>query len=227
MTAPLNPAGLFIDLDGTLADSLAVMRMAYEGFLGQFGVAGAHSEFALLNGPPLSEVIRRLRATHNLPGELEALTDNYYRLIDELYRSVAPAPGARELLERAQRFSCKVAVVTSNSAGRTEAWLAAVGLAPLIDFIISGDDVTRGKPDPEPYLMAAARAGLDGQICAAVEDTIQGAQAAMGAGLSTFLLMSSHGSTVPVPGVAPVNSLYDVASQLWPAATSPGASCIS
>jgi hypothetical protein len=60
-TCPINPAAILIDLDGTLADSLLVMREAYRLFLDDFQVHGTDDEFSSLNGPPLVEVVRRLK----------------------------------------------------------------------------------------------------------------------------------------------------------------------
>ena len=65
--SPLH-SGLFLDLDGTLADSLTALKNVYHSFLAAFGASGDEVEFQRLNGPPLGEIIERLRMTHKLPG---------------------------------------------------------------------------------------------------------------------------------------------------------------
>ena len=171
-TCPIDPLALLIDLDGTLADSLSVMREAYQVFLDDFQVCGTDAEFASLNGPPLKEVVRRLKVTHGLTHEVEQLTARYFEIIDRLYGDVSPTHGARQLLSTAQSQNCRVAVVTSNSSERTSAWLSRVGLTGFVDFIVSGEQVKYGKPDPEPYLLASQIVDCPVDRIVAIEDSV-------------------------------------------------------
>ncbi len=207
---------MLLDLDGTLADSLAVMRLAYQAFLGAFGATATAAEFDSLNGPPLAEVVRRLALTHGLPGGDAALLARYEAVIDDIYRGVAPHAGAGELLRKARENNCTVGIVTSNSARRTQAWLAAAGLSPQVAFIVSGDQVQRGKPDPEPYVLAVQRAACDQAAVVAVEDSPQGARSAVAAGLRTFVVEHGGEHHAWPGGVAPVASLAMLAQLLWP-----------
>lgn len=214
-TCPIDPLALLIDLDGTLADSLSVMREAYQVFLDDFQVCGTDSEFASLNGPPLKEVVRRLKVTHGLTHEVEQLTVRYFEIIDQLYGDVSPTHGAGQLLSTAQAQNCRVAVVTSNSSERTSAWLARVGLTGFVDFIISGDQVKYGKPDPEPYLLASRKVDCPVDRIIAIEDSVQGATSAIGAGLYTYLLSPAGKEPFAHEGAVPVLSLEHIAIDLW------------
>jgi len=175
---------LFLDLDGTLADSLHVMRAAYAEFLGRFGRPADDSEFASLNGPPLPEVVRRLQAAHGLPGDLDRLVAVYQSIVDDVYAGVAPTAGAPELLAAAKRAGWVVGVVTSSSAARTRQWLARTGLH--VDFVVAGEDTPRGKPHADPYLLALQRAERAAAAAVAVEDSPQGVAAALAAGIATY-----------------------------------------
>lgn len=214
-TSPTSPRAILIDLDGTLADSLSVMRVAYQQFLEGFQVQGTDDEFASLNGPPLHEVVRRLKANHSLAGDTAALTAKYFHIIDQLYDGVVPSLGARELLTKANEHGCRVCIVTSNSTKRTRAWLALVGLEQCVDFIVSGDEVTFGKPHPEPYLLATQRVDCPITGIVAVEDSIQGAESAIGAGLKTYLVTHLNKAPSVVIGVMPVRSLGCLVNDLW------------
>lgn len=86
MTSPISPRAILIDLDGTLADSLSVMRIAYRRFLEQFQVEPTDAEFDSLNGPPLPEVIRRLKVSHALKDDEQLLLAGYYDIIDQAYK---------------------------------------------------------------------------------------------------------------------------------------------
>jgi HAD superfamily hydrolase (TIGR01509 family) len=214
-TCPTNPAAILIDLDGTLADSLSVMREAYQLFLGDFQVCGTDNEFSSLNGPPLVEVVQRLKVAHALPYDADTLASKYFGIIDQLYRGVSPAHGARQLLSTAKSQGCRISVVTSNSADRTSTWLTRVDLAQFVDFIISGEQVKYGKPDPEPYLLASRKVDCPVDRIIAIEDSIQGASSAIGAGLYTYLLTPVCKEPISHEGAVPALSLEQIATDVW------------
>ena len=212
-----RPRAIFFDLDGTLADSLAVMRHAYSRFLGSFHVQGTDDEFASLNGPPLAEIVRRLAAAHGIAGDPEELETRYGEIIDEAYEFVAPAPGAAQCLEKAKELGCVVGIVTSNSNLRTRRWLDSAGFSRWVDVVVSGDDVRHGKPDPEGYVLATRRAGCPPSRILAIEDSRQGARAALAAGLKTFRLAESAGGVAEsaggvadAAGAVPIRRLCDI-----------------
>lgn len=206
--------GLFIDLDGTLADSLGGMRAVYERFLVHHGRVGSAEEFDSLNGPPLDEVVRRLAVAHELKGGRDDLLGLYRKLIEEAYAGVAPCRDAANLLAAARAEGFRVAVVTSGPAALATAWLRRVGLLAMIDAVVGGDEVECGKPAPEPYLLALARCGCSAEGSLAVEDSPTGCRAALAAGLRTFHI-SQEGGGVPSPsGAIPVGGLAEVAGRL-------------
>ncbi|NQU57207.1 MAG: HAD family hydrolase [Rhodospirillales bacterium] len=177
---------LLIDLDGTLADSLTVMKTTYRRFVEKFGGRPSDEEFSQLNGPTLGEVVRRLQHAHGLPGDHEELMAYYETLLDESYDDVLPMPGAPELLADAKRNKWTLGIVTSNSVVRCRTWLERNELAVMVDLMVCGEDVSNGKPDPEIYLLALERAGCPAQNALAIEDSPQGAVAALAAGIPTI-----------------------------------------
>jgi HAD superfamily hydrolase (TIGR01509 family) len=108
-----------------------------------------------------------------------------------------------------------VGVVTSNSAQRTGDWLRVAGLAHLVDFIVSGDEVKQGKPHPEPYALAAAKAGCAPADIVAVEDSPQGAASAVAAGLTTVALTQATAGLTWPSAVVPIASLAALTNCLW------------
>ena len=111
---------ILLDLDGTLADSLSVMQLAYRQFLSQFRREPSELEFASLNGPPLTEVVRRLKSLHALDQDEATLLSNYFEIIDATYSEVKPSFGAGDLLQAAKNNNCTVGIVTSNTKKRTQ-----------------------------------------------------------------------------------------------------------
>ena len=209
MTRPIK--ALLLDLDGTLADSLGVMKDVYRRFMTGEGRTPTDAEFNRLNGPTISEGVRVLKLTHGLAAPHAELLARYQALVEEVYMSVMPREGARALLEAAKGRGLTVAVVTSNGETRTRAWLARAGFGGLIDVVVGGDAVARGKPAPDPYLAALKCARCAAADARAVEDSPQGAIAARAAGIATLALASDrHGPGTWPAGVIFVASLADV-----------------
>ena len=184
--------GLFLDLDGTLAVSLDVMKQVYFGFLFTHGSAGSDAEFERLNGIPMRLVIRRMKDTHKLAPTHEQLELDFFNHVEKVYQTVQVSPGARTVIDLVKKHEWKVAEVTSNSEKIASDWLKRVGLGPAIDCLITQQSVTKGKPHPEPYLKALEKTGCDPTRSIAVEDSYTGVESATAAGLKTFALGSSH-----------------------------------
>ena len=203
-------AGLFLDLDGTLADSLPALRGAYAAFLARFAKPPSAAEFDRLNGPPLEQVVAALARTHRLPPDAAGLLAIYRHAIQAAYGSVAPAAGAERLLTTAKRLGRRTGVVTSNDKTEARSWLSRVDLLGLVDTIVAGDEVGRGKPDPEPYLLALARTGCRAEASLAVEDSLAGASASLAANIPTLVLPNGR---VPA-GATRIATLDDVTERL-------------
>jgi sugar-phosphatase len=102
---------------------------------------------------------------------------------------VDPVPGAARLLSALPLGA--FAVVTSASRGLAEIRFAQAGLE-MPSVVVSADDVNRGKPDPEPYLTAAARLGADSSDCVVIEDSPAGVTAALAAGCRVIALRTTY-----------------------------------
>jgi len=211
----LRPRAIFIDLDGTLADSMFMMRAAYDTFLDRYHVVSTDAEFDRLNGPPLSEVVQQLKVAHSISEGEEELLTTYANILDQTYADVSPCLGASDLLKKAKDNSCIVAVVTSNSALRAHRWLQTTCLSPFVDFVVSGDEVQFGKPNPEPYLQACKRASCPSAEAIAIEDSLQGARSAVEAGLKTFVVTRELDPEIWPREVVAVDSLAELADRLW------------
>lgn len=206
--------GLFCDLDGTLADTLPSLRKAYDAFLGRFGIVGDHAEFEALNGPPFPIVVERLRDRYRLPGESAEHLDFYIRLAMEAHGTSGPMRGGAGLLRRAREAGWATAIVTSAGREGARAWLGAHRLLDLVDLVVGGDDVCKGKPDPAPYRLAIERLGCSADLSCAVEDSPQGSTAALGAGLRTFVLGADPVRWRGPAGVDFVQTLAEIGAEL-------------
>lgn len=130
-----------------------------------------------------------------------------------LHRPVAQRPGALGILELAQTLGLPIALATSTRIATARRKLELAGLARFFSVVIGGDQVVAAKPDPEPYLTATARLGIEPGQCWAFEDSNNGARSAAGAGL---WVVQVPDLLEPAPGLAHVvlASLTDAAELL-------------
>jgi HAD superfamily hydrolase (TIGR01509 family) len=186
--ADLDPSRVrwvFFDLDGTLADSLAALYRVYLGFLASLGRPGTPAEFQSLNGPSLPEVVERLKASHGLEAPLAYLLAAYRARVRQAYaEDVRPMAGAAEALDGLKARGLKLALVTTTPSDLADVFLARQGWDRAFDFLACGDQVGRGKPAPDLYLLALARAKVGPAEALAVEDSANGLVSATAAGLA-------------------------------------------
>ncbi len=199
-----TPKGLFLDLDGTLADSMKVMTAATERFLGELGVERMGGGSHRWAGRSPYDIMSALKEHHGLDHSVEELVERYYRYVDQTYTEQAVVmPGGRRLLKAAQERGVYTAVVTSTLRSVAEGFLVHQGLDGLVRAVVSVEDITQGKPDPEPYLLALEMSGLPAGQALAVEDAPMGALASTRAGLSTWVMAPrGHDGFPDIPGVA-------------------------
>jgi mannitol-1-/sugar-/sorbitol-6-phosphatase len=168
---------VLFDLDGTLADSTASVLRSWRQFAGEYAI------------PAQAVESRPGRPARDLIGEWlpPGLADSgLARIIDiEVAdaRSVQPTLGAQGFFRGVPEQ--RRAIVTSGPARLAVARIRAVGL-PVPAVMVTADDVRHGKPDPEPYRLAAQRMGVDPRRCLVVEDTVVGLRAARAAGCAVI-----------------------------------------
>lgn len=182
----IQAEALLFDNDGTLLSSLDSVVRCWTRWAKEYRVTEGDLRRIALHGRTSLEIVADL-----LPAEqvAEALARIEQLEVDDVANGgVVPLPGARELT--AALPTGRWAVVTSASRRLAEARLAEVGLRP--ERLIAADDITRGKPDPEPYLLAARLLGADPARCVVFEDSPAGLAAGRAAGMATVALATTH-----------------------------------
>ena len=180
MSLPGIRAVLF-DMDGTLVDSDAAVDRTWSLWAGEYGVPVA-DVLAIAHGNPAEATIARLRPDLSEAGLAAAVARVLELEVDDL-SDVRPTRGALELISTLERLGLPWAVYTSASNRLAKVRLGAVGISPSI--LVTLDDVSRGKPDPEGYLRAAELLGVSAEHCLVVEDTPVGLAAGQASGATT------------------------------------------
>lgn len=184
------PAALLWDFDGTLVDSERSWHAAERRLMAEWGGTITPEQQNRLTGCSLrdsSAMLMRWAGRGDLDVDHYAGVLNDYALEDMTSRGVEFRPGARELLDAAAAAGVRNALVSATFTSVLEAILSGMGSHPF-EVVVGGDVVTRGKPDPEPYLMAVERLGLAVRDCLALEDSIPGTTSAERAGLATLAI---------------------------------------
>ncbi len=182
----ITAQGLLLDLDGVLVDSTAAVERHWRIFAGWYGLDPARLLRAV-HGRRSTDVICELASRLRQP--TERVVGRFEQLDVADQDGVAALPGAAELV--ALLPAGRWAIVTSGSRPVALARLAAAGLAPPAR-LITGEQVTAGKPDPAPYRLGAERLGLAAGDCVVVEDAPAGLVSARAAGCRTLALLTTH-----------------------------------
>jgi HAD superfamily hydrolase (TIGR01509 family) len=168
-------------MDGTLVDSHAAVERAWTTWAAEHGVDG-DAVLAIAHGSPPDPTVRRMLPDLDDGAVAVAAARQMSLQYDDLTDVVA-APGADDLLAALRELGLAWAVVTSADVRLARARLAAAGI-PDPPLLVSVDDVRVGKPDPEGFLTAAARLGVDPPRCLVVEDAEPGVTAGRAAGMT-------------------------------------------
>jgi len=182
--------GLIFDVDGVIADTESVnRRVSVQVFDDQFALKGVKdADFTAGLGRGAHEYIKAAARVHNLSLTAEQLEKAVqYRqdlFLEVLQTEPLPAyPGVLELIEAGLASDAfQVAIATSGTLEKSRAALEAARIPYAKMVYVNGNDVTHKKPDPELFLIAAGRMGLDPARCVVIEDAPNGVQAAKAAG---------------------------------------------
>lgn len=179
-------AAILFDLDGVLVDSTRAVDREWREWAARKGVDG-DAVMAIAHGVRTIEVIRRV-APH-LDAQVEAAAIEDHEAHDQT--GVLVMPGALDLVRSIPKG--RWGVVTSGSRLLAQNRLRYCEL-PVPEVLVTSDDVTNGKPDPEPYLKGAQGLGFRPEECLVIEDAPAGIQSARAAGMKVIGMASTYGT---------------------------------
>jgi HAD superfamily hydrolase (TIGR01509 family) len=171
------------DCDGTVADSMPAHYIAWKRALDEQGATFTEQQFYGWGGLPAEAVIERLnreQGLHMVPAVVAERKEEFY------YESLPELKAVPEVLEHVLEGYGRIlmAIVSGSTRESVVASLSALGLLDKFDTLVCAGDYVHGKPNPEPFLMAAERLGVPPQDCLVFEDAEPGIKAAQTAGMA-------------------------------------------
>lgn len=177
------PRAVLWDMDGTLVNTEPYWIAAELALAERDGGTWTPADGLSLVGSSLTVAAQQLRERAGVRGtDAQIIDDLLDRVVEQVRVHGVPwRPGAVEMLAGLRRAGVPCALVTMSYAALAREVVAAAGEGTF-QVVLTGDQVTRGKPDPEPYLTAAARLGVPPDRCVAIEDSPTGIASAEAAG---------------------------------------------
>lgn len=186
----LTVSGLLLDMDGTLVDSNALVELIWAEFAAKHAL-DLPEILLYSHGRPSIDTVRRM-----LPDSPPSVhwRERDFIEAEGLRRTdgVGEVRGAVKFMSRVAESAIPVAVVTSAPRELAAHRFAAAGIA-LPELTVTADDVTVGKPDPQPFVLGAELLGLRPAACAAFEDSGAGLRSARDAGAATVVVGTYNG----------------------------------
>ncbi len=188
--APSGFAAVVFDMDGTLLDTEPLYREAMYAACAELGYEMTDQLHAAQVGIPLDVAESLFHAAFGADFPIRRFHKRMQEIMTELVasRGVPEKRGAGTLLRALKHAGIPTAVVTSTANPTATIRLERAGLFDLLDVVVTRSDVSRGKPHPEPFLVAAARLGVAPGNCLAVEDSPNGIRSAHAAGMKVVMV---------------------------------------
>ncbi|MFH5803738.1 HAD family hydrolase [Alienimonas sp. DA493] len=187
-----DPVCVIWDVDGVLVDNYRPHLESWQKTAEKFGVSYTEDDFKSGFGKTSREHLKEnfgASMTDDQIAEVEGDKEALYR--DLVAEDFPAMPGARELVQALKDADFKIALATSGPAANLMLAVRLMKLQPFLSAVVSGHEVTKGKPDPEIFLTAAKNCGVKPERCVVIEDSRFGVEAAKAAGMGCLGLQST------------------------------------
>jgi HAD superfamily hydrolase (TIGR01509 family) len=186
---------LIFDFDGLLVNTEELRLISFQEFLKRRRKKFNDKDYpqTMLTGPAISTTVI-LKEKYNLDGKLEDLDQERRAIFQKLFETrLTFLDGVYELLERVKNWPVKCAIASTRNREQIEDGLTRLGVLGRFSVIVTNQDLRggKGKPDPEIYLIAAKKLGVDPKNCLVLEDAPHGIEAAKAAGMRAIYVPDS------------------------------------
>jgi len=187
MKIPENIKAVIFDVDGVIIDSEPTWIKSHDEFFGKHNVILSEDEKSSLRGIGLKQLIIRLHKDFNLQKSVDDLLAEYREIFYKNFSGsgdMKAVEGVEEVVKYFYNNGLRLAIATGgHSVSEMEKMLTQFNLLKYFEVIVSGDEVEKGKPDPDVFLLAAEKLKAKPSECLVIEDSINGVTAGKAAGM--------------------------------------------
>ncbi len=184
-----NRQAVIFDMDGVLLDTERLALNCWRQVAGEMHLEGIWDVFVRCVGVNHAFTRAIFREAYGAEFPLDRFDSRARELFRDAFLAELPCKaGAREILEELKESGVLLALASSTALPTVREELDAVGLLPYFDCLVTGDMVAHSKPDPEIFLLAAARCGAEPGNTWVVEDSFNGIRAAHAAGMRPIMV---------------------------------------
>lgn len=184
MTVQMQKIFIF-DVDGVLLDSEKLYMDMNQAWFKGIGIRLSPEEHQRFIGISAKVFWQHLKINNKLPGSIEYYIETEkqmkYKMLFE--QKLQPTTGVVEFIQWLKQTGFGISIASSGMRKNINLILNKLGISPYFDFIVSGEDITRGKPEPDIFLKAAEHYGIEPGECMVIEDSTNGVMAAKSAGM--------------------------------------------
>ena len=186
------PAAIIFDMDGTLVATTEADFLAWQRIFADAGRQLSFEDYFPLLGKKSHDVVYHVLHLEGESAEnaLNAKMRYFEEIVSE--KGISLMPNAEILLKKLKSLGIPLALATSSRKLKMELVLEEVGLLEYFDVLVSGEDVKKGKPSPDIFLLAAEKLNVEPGHCIVVEDAVSGVKAAKDAGMKCIAVTNTH-----------------------------------
>ena len=185
--------GVIFDLDGVLTHTGPAHQQSWQDLAEQYGLSMTDEFFRNTFGMQNYQIIPLLLGREVSPQEIEEISEQkeacYRRIVAAQLQA---APGALPLLDDLRQQEFALAIGSSAPKANVDLALNTLGIQDYFQAVVTGEQVTQGKPAPDTFLLAAQKLGLDPSHCVVVEDAVQGVEAGKAAGMAVIAVTTTR-----------------------------------
>lgn len=206
---------VLFDMNGIIIDDEHIHELAFKKTLEPYGIALSHENYLeccagktdKAGYESISEKFSKTLPTHSL---LKQKSEKYLELFPANKKDY---PGVIDLIgQLAKKY--RLALTSSSSRAEVELITQAFGIKRHFEFLVTGDDVKKGKPDPEPYLLTAQYMKLPTSECVVIEDSKSGVISAKTAGCKCIGVTTTHSETDLMQADIVVNDFESITEEI-------------
>ncbi|MFC1899421.1 HAD family hydrolase [Chloroflexota bacterium] len=180
----MNDKAVIWDMDGVIADTAPYHLQGWRIVFGKRGTEYTEEDYWRNTGKRSDSIVRNILGDDMPDEDVAAIVKEKDETFQELIaRNIRSFPGVLELMAALRENNFKMAIASSAPMQNIQLIVQGLKIENLFDAIISGWEVTRGKPNPQTFLLAAEKLGIGTKNCVVIEDAISGVTASKRAGI--------------------------------------------